>query len=171
MELVHFNAADAADAASVVTVWAAVPRWVEQIVERRPYSSVDELAEVAGALAAQWTVTDLDTAVAHHARIGQRPHGESAEATASRTEQAAMSSATDADTAAIAAGNAAYEEHFGRVFLIRAAGRSPQEMRSELERRLRNDATSEAREALDQLAQIALLRLQSSIQESAGAPT
>ena len=70
----------------------------------------------------------------------------------------------DADVAdAIAAGNAAYEERFGRVFLIRAAGRSPAEILAELNRRLENDDDAEASESLDQLAQIALLRLRSTI--------
>jgi 2-oxo-4-hydroxy-4-carboxy-5-ureidoimidazoline decarboxylase len=74
-----------------------------------------------------------------------------------------MSSAAAATTAAIADGNAAYEERFGRVFLIRAAGRTPEQMRAELERRLGNDDETEAAEALDQLREIALLRLETTI--------
>jgi 2-oxo-4-hydroxy-4-carboxy-5-ureidoimidazoline decarboxylase len=73
-----------------------------------------------------------------------------------------MSSAGAATTAAIADGNAAYER-FGRVFLIRAAGRTPEQMRAELERRLGNDDETEAAEALDQLREIALLRLEATI--------
>ena len=74
-----------------------------------------------------------------------------------------MASAADGVAAAISAGNRAYEERFGRVFLIRAAGRSPQEMLAELHRRLDNDDDTEAREATAQLAEIALLRLDSTI--------
>ncbi len=66
---------------------------------------------------------------------------------------------------AIAAGNAAYEERFGRVFLIRAAGRSPEQILAELRRRLGNDDDAEAREALGQLAEIAILRLRGSVTE------
>ena len=72
-------------------------------------------------------------------------------------------------TTAIAAGNAEYEDRFGRVFLIRAAGRSPEEILTELRRRLRNDDGSEADEALRQLAEIAILRLRGSVTEP-GAP-
>ena len=43
-----------------------------------------------------------------------------------------MTDAAAGVTAAIAAGNAAYEERFGRVFLIRAAGRSPEQILAEL---------------------------------------
>lgn len=74
-----------------------------------------------------------------------------------------MASAEATTAAAIAAGNAAYEERFGRVFLIRAAGRSPEQMRAELDRRRANDDESETAEALDQLRQIALLRLEGAI--------
>lgn len=160
-----FNAQDAADTRALVLVWAAVPRWADGIVARRPYTSVGDLAEVAGRLAQTWTPADLDAALAHHPRIGERPVGVGAEAAASRSEQSAMSTAADDVTALIAAGNLAYEQRFGRVFLIRAAGRSPEEMLAALDRRLANDEDAETREALGQLAEIALLRLRGTIDE------
>jgi len=166
MRLDEFNTADAAVAASVVGVWAAIPAWVDAIIVGRPYGSVDALAARAAALASEWGRAELDAALAHHPRIGQRPAGAGAEAAASRREQAAMTDAASAVTAAIAAGNAAYEERFGRVFLIRAAGRSPEEILAELERRLGNDGETEVAEAVGQLAEIALLRLRGSVTES-----
>ena len=123
------------------------------------------LAETAERLARGWTGTDLDAALAHHPRIGDRVGGTDAGATASRSEQASMASAADSVTQRIAEGNRAYEARFGRVFLIRAAGRSPEEMLAELERRLGNDDEAEAGEALTQLAEIALLRLRGSVAE------
>jgi 2-oxo-4-hydroxy-4-carboxy-5-ureidoimidazoline decarboxylase len=69
---------------------------------------------------------------------------------------------TDADAAtrsALLDGNRAYEERFGHVFLIRAAGRTPAEMLAELHRRLANDAAAERAEATEQLAQITGLRV------------
>lgn len=163
MQLTEFNALDPAEAARTVAVWAAIPGWVDAVVAARPYASVDALAAYAGELAAVWSRADLDAAIAHHPRIGARVTGEGAEAAASRSEQSGMASAPDEVATAIAAGNAAYEERFGRVFLIRAAGRTPEEMHAELERRLGNDDTSEAREATAQLAEIALLRLRTTV--------
>lgn len=163
MELERFNAADAVTATELVGVWAAVPAWVDGVVAGRPYASVDELCARAESLAAEWTTADLDAALAHHPRIGERPQGSGAEAAASRTEQAAMATASDDVAARLAAGNAAYEERFGRVFLIRAAGRTPIEMLSELERRLQNDADAETAEATTQLAEIAVLRVRSAV--------
>ena len=163
MLLDEFNRADPSAAASVVGVWAAIPAWVDAVVAARPYASVDALTAHAAALADEWDVADLDAALAHHPRIGQRPIGASAEAAASRREQAAMTDAAAGVTAAIVAGNAAYEERFGRVFLIRAAGRPPEQILAELQRRLHNDDEAEAAEALRQLAEIAILRLRASV--------
>ncbi|GAA3036736.1 2-oxo-4-hydroxy-4-carboxy-5-ureidoimidazoline decarboxylase [Microbacterium dextranolyticum] len=161
-----FDALDDTEAASVVGVWAAITHWVDAVVAGRPYGSADALAARADALARLWTPADLDTALAHHPRIGERPRGEGAEADASRAEQSAMRTAADDTTAAIAAGNAAYERRFGRVFLIRAAGRTPDEMLGELTRRLALDDEAERTEALDQLRQIALLRLRSAVADA-----
>lgn len=172
MLLEDFNGADADAAASVVGVWAAIPAWVDAVVAARPYASVDTLTAHAAALADRWSIADLDAALAHHPRIGQRPVGAGAQAAASRREQASMTDAAAAVTAAIAAGNAAYEQRFGRVFLIRAAGRTPEQILAELQRRLGNDDEAEAEEALGQLAEIAILRLRGSVSadETTGAP-
>ena len=72
----------------------------------------------------------------------------------------------DADAAlkqAMLAGNQAYEARFGRVFLIRARGRSGEEMLAQLQRRLSHDEETETREALQQLREITLLRLKESL--------
>ncbi len=169
MRLAEFNALTDAEAAAAVRVWAAIPAWVDRIVAGRPYRDADGLARAAAEAAATWTRADLDAALAQHPRIGERPAGATAEAEASRSEQASMATARDDVAARIAAGNAAYEQRFGRVFLIRAAGRPPEEILAELERRLGNDDDTEAAEALGQLAEIALLRLRAAVNE--GSPT
>lgn len=166
MLLDEFNRMDAASAASVVGVWAAIPAWIDGVVAGRPYRSVEKLTAHAAALAEGWTRDDLDAALAHHPRIGQRPAGSGDEAAASRREQAAMTDADAGVTAAIAAGNSAYEQRFGRVFLIRAAGRSPEEILAELRRRLGSDDATETGEALGQLTEIAMLRLTGAVADS-----
>lgn len=163
MELAEFNALDAATARRLVEVWAAVTRWVDGVVDSRPYASIAALEARAADLSKGWGVPELDQALAQHPRIGERREGADAEAAVSRREQAAMTDAEPDVTAAIAAGNEEYEARFGRVFLIRAAGRSPQDMLSELRRRLKNDPDTEVREACGQLAEIALLRLRTQI--------
>ncbi|NII69574.1 2-oxo-4-hydroxy-4-carboxy-5-ureidoimidazoline decarboxylase [Microbacterium ulmi] len=163
MHLAEFNALPAAEATRVVSVWAAIPAWVDAVVAGRPYPTAGDLAQKAADAASAWTRADLDAALAHHPRIGERPRGDDAEAAASRSEQAAMATAGDDIAARISAGNAAYEDRFGRVFLIRAAGRAPEEILAALDRRLGSDPADETREAIGQLAEIALLRLRSTI--------
>ena len=165
MRLAEFNAAPVEHATEIAWVWAAIPGWVDAVVSGRPYATVDAVTEAADAATQGWTAADLDAALAHHPRIGQRPTGTGAEATASRREQAAMGRASADLTAAIAEANAEYEKRFGRVFLIRAAGRAPAEMLAAARRRLDNTAEAEAAEALAQLREIALLRLRTSLED------
>lgn len=165
MDVTSFDNLEPVAAAAVVRVWADIAWWVDGLVAARPYGTVDALEAAARTGARQWTPDDLGSALAHHPRIGERPAGAGAQAQASRAEQSSMTTAGDDLTARIAAGNAQYEATFGRVFLIRAAGRSPQQMLDELQRRLSNDAATETGEALTQLAEIALLRLRTAVTE------
>ena len=166
MLLDEFNAADASAAASIVGVWAAIPAWVDAVVADRPYASVDALTSHAAALADARMVRERGIEIGDAPLVGQRPIGAGAEAAASRREQASMTDAAAGVTAAIAAGNSAYEQRFGRVFLIRAAGRTPEQILTELQRRLRHDDETEAAEALGQLAEIAILRLRASVTDA-----
>lgn len=158
-----FDRLDDDAARDIVASWAAVPRWADAVLAGRPYGSADALAVAADRLARTWTDDEVDAALAEHPRIGDRPVGDGAAAAASRLEQAASAEA-DVDTAAaLRAGNAAYEARFDRVFLVRAAGRSADQVLAELRRRMANDDATERVEVADQLREIALLRLERSI--------
>jgi len=61
---------------------------------------------------------------------------------------------------ALRAGNAEYEKKFGRVFLIRAAGRSGPEILEALNARLLHDYTQELAVVRRELTEIAVLRLE-----------
>lgn len=163
MDVAAFNALADADARALVASWAAVPEWVDRIVSGRPYATAAELTDRASELASAWDGPDLDAAVAAHPRIGERAIGEDPAADASRREQAGMRGADAETAAAIAVGNAAYERRFGRIFLIRAAGRSPEEILAEVHRRLTLEPAEEQGEAIAQLAEIAMLRLRSAV--------
>ena len=60
----------------------------------------------------------------------------------------------------LAEGNAAYEERFDRIYLVRAAGRSAEEILALLEQRLTNDPDTELAVTAGQLREIAVLRLE-----------
>ncbi|NPC95825.1 2-oxo-4-hydroxy-4-carboxy-5-ureidoimidazoline decarboxylase [Nocardioides sp. zg-DK7169] len=158
MRIEDFNAMDAAGAADVLRPCAAIPRWVEALVAGRPYADADALLARAEALAVGWTGAEVEQALADHPRIGERHAGDGTSAAMSRSEQSGVSPEA-ALQARIAAGNAAYEQRFGRVFLIRAAGRSGEEILAQLDQRLTHDPTTELEVTRGQLAEIAALRL------------
>jgi 2-oxo-4-hydroxy-4-carboxy-5-ureidoimidazoline decarboxylase len=159
MSLTDFNNAGPADAATAVRPCLDVDRWVNAVVDGRPYPDVDAAVAVARSAADPFTDEELTTALSHHPRIGERPSGATAEAGLSRSEQSGVSSDANVQSR-LAEGNRAYEKRFGHVFLIRAAGRSSEEILEALEERLTNDPETEKSIMADQLRQIAVLRLQ-----------
>jgi 2-oxo-4-hydroxy-4-carboxy-5-ureidoimidazoline decarboxylase len=154
-----FNSEPAEEAAAAVRACNPAPAFVDAVVAGRPYDDVDALVSHAEQVARALPWEQVAEALAVHPRIGDRVQGSSAEAEASRREQGSLRAAGDDVRAALLDGNRAYEERFGHVFLIRAAGRSPAEMLAELRRRLGNDEAAERAEVTEQLAQITGLRV------------
>ena len=142
-----------------LTTCLHVPRWVDDVVAAAPFASLDRLLAVAARAATPLSPDEVDQAMADHPRIGERPQGQGAAQEFARAEQAASASDDEALAAQLAAGNVAYEQRFGRVFLIRAAGRSRAEILAELRRRLELDSESEVAVVGDELRDIALLRI------------
>jgi OHCU decarboxylase len=103
-------------------------------------------------------LTDEDWIAAFraHPRIGERG-GDSPES--SEREQSRVRQSASETIAALGAENRLYEEKFGHVFLIRASGRSGEEILSELRRRMTNGSDLELAEARRELARIAADRL------------
>ncbi len=154
-----FNDGPADRAVQALRACNAAPRFAAEVVAGRPYRDVETLVARAEDVARALPWEDVAVALAAHPRIGDRVEGSSAEAESSRKEQSSMADADDATRTALLEGNRAYEERFDHVFLIRAAGRSPDEMLAELRRRLDNDEESERAEVTEQLAQITGLRV------------
>jgi 2-oxo-4-hydroxy-4-carboxy-5-ureidoimidazoline decarboxylase len=157
--LEDFNDGPADQAVQALRACNAAPRFAAELVAGRPYPDAGTLVARAEEVARALPWDEVALALAAHPRIGDRVEGSSAEAESSRREQSSMSQADAEVRAALLEGNRAYEERFGHVFLIRAAGRSPEEMLAELRRRLSNDDDAERAEATEQLAQITALRV------------
>jgi 2-oxo-4-hydroxy-4-carboxy-5-ureidoimidazoline decarboxylase len=118
------------------------------------------LFSTAKSLTQNWDEAALAQALSAHPRIGEKPAGSAAEAALSRQEQGAVNDRDAALARALREGNARYEARFGRVFLIRAKGRSGEEILQALHARLENSDAQEVRAALEQLREITLLRLE-----------
>ncbi|WP_236685277.1 2-oxo-4-hydroxy-4-carboxy-5-ureidoimidazoline decarboxylase [Demequina salsinemoris] len=142
-----------------------VERWADEMAAQE-FDSMLEMERAAVSIATPLSDAEIDEALAAHPRIGERKAGDDAEARFSASEQAASSTDDAALAARLTALNVAYEEAFGRVFLIRAAGRSREEIVAEIERRIGNDDAAELAEVADQLRGIALLRLRSTYEEA-----
>ncbi|TDX78567.1 2-oxo-4-hydroxy-4-carboxy-5-ureidoimidazoline decarboxylase [Rathayibacter sp. PhB151] len=137
----------------------AVPRWADEVAAGAPYTSTDDLAAAADASARTLTAEEVEEALADHPRIGERHSGAGRSSDFSAAEQASSLSPDEALAERLLAGNRAYEERFGRVFLIRAAGRDRSEIVAELERRLALDEDAERGIVADQLREITVLRV------------
>ncbi|SER31073.1 2-oxo-4-hydroxy-4-carboxy-5-ureidoimidazoline decarboxylase [Arthrobacter sp. OV608] len=165
MKLAEFNTADPARAAETLKPCIDVQRWVDTVAAARPFSSRDALLAFAAEAANPFTSAEVESAMAHHPRIGERPTAATTEASMSRSEQAGVDPADAGVAQALAQGNRDYEEKFGRVFLIRAAGRTAPEILQALNERLANSAAEEDSIVAQQLREIAVLRLEGLITE------
>jgi 2-oxo-4-hydroxy-4-carboxy-5-ureidoimidazoline decarboxylase len=163
--LVEFNGLAAGAAERELAACNAAPRFAREVAAGRPYPSAAALADTAARVAGRLGWDEVAVALAAHPRIGERAAGGSAEAASSRREQSAVTAAADQLKQALADGNRAYERRFGHVFLIRAAGRGPDEILAELTRRLDNDPAAERAETTAQLAEITRLRVQQLVAE------
>jgi 2-oxo-4-hydroxy-4-carboxy-5-ureidoimidazoline decarboxylase len=160
MHLEQFNAASRAEAADALRPCLDIQRWIDDVADARPYPDLEALLEAGRAAAEPFTPAEIDAALAHHPRIGERAKGNSTEARLSQAEQAGLGEADAAVAEALAEGNRAYEEKFAQVFLIRAAGRSREEILAALNTRLGHTPAEEQAIIGEQLREIAVLRLE-----------
>lgn len=159
-QLASFNAADQETAAAMVLPCNGSATWAALMAYNRPFASPEQLLTASDAIWGSLPVADWQQAFDSHPRIGER-HAKAASERSlawSKGEQAAAQ-LNDATQARLAAANRAYEERFGRIFLICATGKSAEEILAALERRMQNDATTELYEAAEQQRQITQLRL------------
>jgi 2-oxo-4-hydroxy-4-carboxy-5-ureidoimidazoline decarboxylase len=77
----------------------------------------------------------------------------------SAQEQRAALTKDEAAQLALEDANRRYEEHFGRIFIVCASGKTSTEILTILEARMLNDDATELREAAEQQRQITQLRL------------
>jgi 2-oxo-4-hydroxy-4-carboxy-5-ureidoimidazoline decarboxylase len=138
-------------------------RWVDGMLERRPFGSDTHLFTCADEVWAQMGPADHREAFTHHPRIGasldalREKFANTAELSA--TEQAGALAASDAELEALRDGNIRYEARFGHIFIVCASGKTAAQMLELLEARLGNDPDTELRIAAAQQHEITRLRL------------
>ena len=149
-----FNAWPAEQARDALLACCRAGRWATEVMTGRPYRS---LAGLQARAAEVLTEDDVAEALAGHPRIGQAPAA--GHSVWSRSEQSGVASAGDQVRAELAAGNQAYEDRFGHIYLVCAAGRSAPELLTILRARLANDPETEDQVVRAELIKINDLRL------------
>lgn len=143
------------DAEEVLLACCGSTAWATEMVRRRPFRRPHQLLDDAASVWEALDVGDQREAFAAHPRIGER-----SESAWSSREQAGAEGADPEVLSALREGNIAYEERFGHVFLIRAAGRTARDMLAALEQRLGHDPETEHEVAAGQQLEILRLRLE-----------
>lgn len=129
-------------------------RWIEDVAAGAPYPDAEALYRASDNAVRALTGADVDEAISGHAVIG-KPRADAR----SRTEQARVSAAGSTVKEQLAEANEAYREHFGQVFLICAAGRSPEEILAALRERMGNSPDAEREIVREELRKINRVRL------------
>ena len=170
MTLDQLNALPAAEAGAALERCCGAARWVAAMVAARPFANRDALFAAAERAADALSEADWRDAFAHHPRIGDAAAlREKFAATAAwaGSEQSAAAVASDGTLEALAAGNRAYEERYGWIFIVCATGKSAEEMLALLEARLHNAPEAELRNAAREQRKITRLRLEKVLGERA----
>jgi OHCU decarboxylase len=132
------------------------------MIDRRPFASPDELQHAAAQAFEGLSRNDWLEAFAAHPRIGEReaavPSGSRAEAWSS-AEQAESARANEDTRMALADAGRAYEERFGYIYLVAAAGRTAEELLADCLARMANDPEAELQVAAAEQQRITGLRL------------
>jgi 2-oxo-4-hydroxy-4-carboxy-5-ureidoimidazoline decarboxylase len=171
-----FNGLPSEEAADELLAVCHSPPWAGRVAAGRPYPDLAALQQAADEAWMALGPDDWLEAFAAHPRIGQggsggppgwSPGGSGGggrSAAWSRQEQSGVGGAGQEVQEALARGNAEYEARFGHVFLIAAAGRSADEILTQLEARLGNDPATELRVAAGEHRRITRLRLEKLMQ-------
>ena len=159
--LACWNALDPEAAARDILPCCGSRAWADVLAARRPFAGAQEVFAASDQIWAKLPEPAWREAFDSHPRIGQQ-HARSATAQSlswSSAEQRAAMSEDDSVTLALAEGNRQYEERFGRIFIVCAAGKSAAEILAILNARMQNTAAAELLEAAEQQRQITQLRL------------
>jgi 2-oxo-4-hydroxy-4-carboxy-5-ureidoimidazoline decarboxylase len=169
--LTWFNDLSAGDAQRALLQCCSASTWAEQLAAARPYGAAEDAIRQSSAIVAALTVADLAEALAGHPRIGERlashpdpqpgPDGPGDIAAGWSSQEQSGVHADDAQTGrALATANTEYEQRFGHIYLVCAAGRTGRELLGLLRGRLQNEPEDEWQVVRTELAKINALRLE-----------
>jgi 2-oxo-4-hydroxy-4-carboxy-5-ureidoimidazoline decarboxylase len=164
MTLAGLNALPPSDAAQLLRDCCGSSRWVDGMVARRPFESITELLSVSDQLWRGTGPPDWDEAFARHPRIGEHQAAAHVSAAARSWSEGEQSAASGTSTRArLVLANEAYEQRFGRIYLVAAAGRSGEELLADIVDRMKNSPERELAVAVEEQRKITTVRLKALI--------
>ncbi len=142
--------------------------WVRAMSKERrekpaSFASLSALQKRGAELWSALAATDWDEAFRAHPRIGEQKAEATQSATASswsKTEQASVDAASSATRDQLRQANAAYEQKFGRIYIVCASGKTPEQMLALAQERMQNDPSVELQRAAEEQRKITDLRLE-----------
>ena len=158
------NALTQEDACELLAQSCGSSRWVQAMVEGRPYQDMEALQQRAQTVWGTMERSDILEAFDHHPRIGADIQALrkkfATTASLSESEQASVAHASEETLLALRDGNKKYEARYGHIFIVCATGKSAQEMLELLEARMDNEPDEELRIAAAEQAKITQIRLE-----------
>jgi len=138
-------------------------KWVDKMMELRPFGTEDGLTEAAGR---EWYFLDKEDwpeAFAKHPPVGsdleELTKSEPEVAELVQSEQEVLAAAPEELRQGLVEGNAKYDEKFDWIYVVRVVAKEADEILDDLNTRLDNDPDSELQIAAEQQAEITHLRL------------
>ncbi len=137
--------------------------WASRLIDRRPFVSLEQLMQTSDQIWNGLEQADWLEAFSHHPKIGDLNSLKAKFATTSEWaagEQGGVALADNKVIEALASGNASYEQKFGYIFIVCAAGKSASEMLALLQERHTNSPAAEIQVAMQEQNKITRLRLE-----------
>ena len=146
MTLADLNTADDETASQALSRCCSSRRWIETLVQERPYADEDALRRAADRIWSTLDENDYLEAFAGHPQIGDVDSLREKYAdtrSLAEDEQAGVAGADEITLNELARCNADYISRFGFIFIVCASGKSVHEMLTLLESRLANSRHEE----------------------------
>lgn len=151
----RLNALTAEEAEAVLKACCGSAEWARRMAARRPFGSDGAALDAADRVWKSLFPVDWLEAFHAHPRIGD-PSARGEEA----AEQARARNASESIRNALGEANRAYEERFGHIFIVSAAGKSAEEMLDLCRCRLDNDPDAELAVSAEEQRKITRLRME-----------
>lgn len=162
MDLETLNSLPTETAEAELLKCCGCARWAHEVASSRPFKNETDLKQCANEV--WWTLTADDwlEAFKSHPKIGEKKAAATTSTQSqawSETEQSGMRQTAAATATSLASLNQKYEDKFGHIFIVCAAGKTADELLGNLRERINNAPGDELRIAAQEQAKITELRL------------